>query len=78
MLRTQTWGGVNQVNLFADHLKYDTQFAKQEGTLYTFDITTINPPYDSFIFTYDRWQKARDLSQCVVHMVKLLILNLSQ
>lgn len=44
-------GGVNQVNLFVDYLKYETQFAKQEGTLYTFDITTINPPYDSFIFT---------------------------
>ena len=44
-------GGVIPVNLFDNHLKYEPQFAKQEGTLYTFDITTINPPYDSFIFT---------------------------
>lgn len=43
-------GGVIPVNLFADHLKYEPQFAKQEGTLYTVNITSINPPYASFIF----------------------------
>lgn len=37
--------------MFNSHLKCDPQFAKQEGTLYTVNITTINPPYDSFIFT---------------------------
>lgn len=44
-------GGVNQVNLFADHLKYERIFAKQDGNLYQINVTTINPPYASFIFT---------------------------